>query len=403
MLTDVQCRNAKPRDKSYKLSDGFGMYLEVMPNGSRYWRLKYRFNKTEKRLSLGVYPEVSLSEAREARDKARKVLATGKDPSVAKRQEKYQAQLKAENCFEAVARQWHKSQSAKWNPEHADRVLTSLEKDVFPTLGKLPVSEITPPEILRVIKKVEQRGALETASRILQRCNSVMQYAVIHCLLDRNPAANLSKALQTREQEHYKHLAADELGEFLQKLAANTGNLHVQTVLALRLMVLTFVRTTELSQSIWEEIDFDKKEWRIPAHRMKMKIPHVVPLSKQALLILEQLKNLNGDSGYIFQHANTNRKPMSNNTMLYGMYRMGYHGRATVHGFRGTASTILNEQGFRPDVIEKQLAHREPNDVRAAYNHAEYMQERREMMQHWADYTERLEKKGAENKLKIAA
>ncbi|MGH8579596.1 MAG: tyrosine-type recombinase/integrase [Gammaproteobacteria bacterium] len=383
-LTDIQIRNAKPQEKPVRLFDGYGLYLEVAPRGGKYWRLKYRFAGKEKLLALGVYPQIGLREARERRDQARQQVAAGVDPGEARKEAKRQAGARIENALEVVAREWHEKRRGSWKPGHADRVLRSLELEIFPRLGARPMGDITPLELLETLRQVESRGALETAARVLQRVSAVYRYGIIIGRCRYNPAADLRGALEAPKFENYKALAACELPEFLRKLDAYDG--HIQTRLALKLLVLTFVRTGELRAAEWPEFNLELACWRIPAERMKMKESHLVPLSRQAVTTIEQLRLLNGRSRFLFTNQHNHEKCMSENTMLYALYRMGYHSRATGHGFRTTASTILNETGFHPDVIERQLAHRRRDQVRAAYNKAEYLPERCEMMQHWADY-----------------
>ena len=388
-LTDTTCRNAKPEKKPRKLSDGGGLYLEVMPTGSKYWRLKYRIAGKEKRLAIGVYPEVSLKEAREKRDEAKKLIREGIDPSQAKKEQKRQKIAEVEHSFENIAREWHGDQERGWTERHAHYVLKRLETDIFPALGVRAINEIKPVELLAVIKEIEKRGAMDIAKRALQTCGQVYRYAVIHGKTDYDITPGLRDGLKRPEkQKHFASLKEHELPEFLHKLKSYDGDL--QTKLALKLLILTFVRTTELRGACWEEIDVEKKEWRIPAERMKMREEHIVPLCKQSIAILKALEPISGYREHVFPNRNKPLTFISENTLLYAIYRMGYHSRATGHGFRATASTILNENNFRPDVIERQLAHGERNKVRAAYNHAEYLPERRVMMQWWGDYIERV-------------
>jgi integrase len=386
MLTDITIRNAKPKDKPYKLSDAKGMYLLIKPNGGKYWRLKYRFTNKENHLALGVYPEVTLNMARDKRDEARKVLANGVNPSQAKKDIKRQKLLSAANSFEALAREWHANQSLKWTENHAMKAMRRLEADVFPMLGARAVNEITAPELLSVIRQVEKRGALELSHRVLQMVGQIFRYGIVTGCAQRDIAADLRGALKVRKKQHYASLKPTELPEFIKKLEEYDGDL--QTKLGLKLLMLTFVRTGELRAAKWEEIDFEKKEWRIPAERMKMREMHIVPLAKQVLALLKALQAINSHSEYLFPNRNRPTTFISENTLLYAIYRMGYHSRATGHGFRATASTVLNEHGFRSDVIERQLAHAERDDVRASYNYAQYLPERHKMMQWWGDYLE---------------
>jgi len=391
-LSDAAVRNAKPKTKSYKISDGEGLFLLVMPSGSKYWRMKYFFGAKEKLLALGVYPDISLADAREGRAQARKLLAAGKDPTEAKKEEKRLIIQKHENTFEAVAREWHGNRQRKWTPKYATKTLRRLEMHVFPGLGSKAIADITPQELLSVMRKIETRGP-DIAHRLLQICGQIFSYAVITQRTVMNPAASLRGALAPLVKKNHAYIKPNELKEYLARLEAYEGAL--QTKLALKLLLLTFVRTGELRGAEWTEIDLDKAEWRIPAERMKMKDPHIVPLSRQAIAVLKKLLPLTGQWKYVFPNQHKPAGHMSENTVLYALYRMGYHLRATGHGFRSTASTVLNEHGFRPDVIERQLAHSERNHVRAAYNHAQYLPERREMMQWWADYLDKVAAKAS--------
>lgn len=389
-LTATAIRNAKPGDKPRKLTDSAGMFLLINPNGTRYWRLKYRYRGREKQLSLGVYPDVSLAEAREHREAARKLLSKEVDPSQDRKQAKRALLEAAGNSFEAVARDWHDGQRARWTHGHADAVLALLKKDVFPLIGDRPLTEVTAPDLLDAIRGIERRGAAETARKALRHCGAVFRFAIADGRGVHNPAADLAGALKAPPKvSNHAALSASELPEFLTALDTYSG--HQQTRLGLRLILLTFVRTGELRGATWDEFDLEGGTWNVPAERMKMKAPHMVPLSTQAVDVLRELHALTGRGQLLFPSQSNVRKPMSENTLLYAMYRMGYHSRATVHGFRATASTILNEQGWSPDVIERQLAHSERNKIRAAYNRAEYLTERRRMMQAWADYLDGLQ------------
>ena len=394
-LTDAKIRNAKPQAKPYKITDGEGMFLLVAPSGSKYWRLKYHFAGKEKLLAMGVYPEVSLGDARECRAQARKALAAGKDPGEAKKEAKRLSVLKSENAFEVVAREWYEQRKHQWAASSAKVVLMHLERHVFPKLGHRPIANITAPDVLSMLRVVENNGTLDTAHRVMQTCGQIFMYAIATGRAERNPVPDLRGALKTAVTKHHAYLKAADLQDFLERLESYDGGL--QTKLALRLLMLTFVRTTELRAAEWTEVDFDKCEWRIPAERMKMKELHIVPLSGQAAAVLLELKKHTGNQKYLFPNQHNLFTFMSENTMLYALYRMGYHSRTTGHGFRSTASTILNENGFPPDVIERQLAHAERNKVRAAYNHAQYMPERRTMMQWWADYLDGVAERTKEN------
>ncbi len=383
-LTDTAIRNAKAKDKPYKISDAQGMHLLIKPNGGKYWRLKYRIAGREKILALGVYPETTLAEAREKKTQARKLLATNIDPSQSKKEEKLQTLLKNENNFEAVAREWHENQTHVWTNRHAYYVMRRLETDIFPCLSVRPIADITAPELLTTIRLIEKRGATDLAHRALQTCGQIFRYAIVTSRAERDVSADLRGALKAKKVTNHAYLKESDIPKFLAKLDDYQGEELTQQ--AIRLLLLTFVRTGELRGAQWEEFSFSAKEWRIPAERMKMRQLHIVPLSSQAIEILEKIQALNLTSPYVFPGSRNYTKCMSENTILYALYRMGYHGRATGHGFRATASTILNEKSFRSDVIERQLAHGERNSVRASYNHAEYLSERRQMMQFWADY-----------------
>ena len=382
-LTDVSIRNAKPRDKAYKLFHKEGLYLLVQPTGARYWRFKYRYLGKEKLLSVGVYPEVSLKDALDKVREEKAKLKAGDDPGSLRKQTKRTKRISAANTFAAVAQDWHTAKSTGWSTGHAAKILSSLESNVFPELGDRPITELTPPEILATVRVIEKRGSLEIASRVLQRIGSVFRFAIAEGKATTDPTRDLSGALQAPKRAHFKSLSQAELPEFLRKLYAYEGT--PLTGIALQMAIRTFVRTAELRGARWEEFDTDAAEWRIPAERMKMKEGHVVPLSRQVLALLEQARPISGHREFLFPNVANPRSFMSENTMLYAIYRMGYHNRTTVHGFRATASTILNEMGYRVDVIEKQLAHTERKKSRKAYNHAQYLPDRHQMMQEWSD------------------
>lgn len=385
-LTDTAIKGAKPGNGIKKLSDGNGLTLVVYPNGSKYWVYRYRYLGKEKTLSLGIYPVVSLADARRKLFDARTLLSNGQDPSEARKASKRQAILSAENTFEAVAREWITMKGAAWTPRYAEFVIGRLEKDIFPSLGPRPIKDITAPELLSAVRLIEKRGALDLAGRAMQCCGQIFMYGIATGRAERNPANDLKGALKTHVKKNHAHLKAIELPAFIQKVRAYDTR-HPQTKLAVTLLMLTFVRTTELRGATWEELDLDKAEWRIPADRMKMRRDHIVPLSRQAVTAFRELQRLNGEWKYVFPNPYKPIKYMSENAILYALYRMGYHSRTTGHGFRHTASTILNESGlFSGDAIERQLAHVQGNKVRGAYNHAEYLPERRKMMQWWADY-----------------
>jgi integrase len=400
-LTDVKIRSAKPREKSYKLSDSGGLYLEVSATGGKYWRWKYRFAGKEKRLAFGVYPDVTLKMARDKRDSARQQLGAGIDPGEARKAEKV-AQAGAET-FEAIAREWHAKFSQGWIPSHGDRILRRLENDIFPWLGKRPIAEIKAPELLAVLRRIESRGALETTHRAMQNCGQVFRYAVATGRAERDPTGDLRRALPPPKEKHHASIIDPKrIAELLRAIDSYQG--FFATKCALQLAPLVFVRPGELRKAQWREIDLDKGEWRIPAERMKMREQHIVPLSRQAAEILRELEPLTNRPMpsrpnapcYVFPSARTRERPMSENTILAALRRMGYtKEEMTGHGFRSMASTLLHEQGWNHQVIERQLAHAERNAVSAAYNFAEHLPERRKMMQAWADYLDGL-KGGAE-------
>ena len=396
-LTDTAIRKAKPEAKPYKMADGGGMYLEVMPNGSKYWRLKYRHAGKEKRLALGVYPDTTLAEARDRSEQARKQIANGTDPSAAKQTQKRQAKVTAANTFEAVALEWVEIMANHWTEGHKALTLRTLEQDAFPSLGRRPIAEITPSELLATMRAIEKRGALEIAGRVLQRCSAVFRYAIATDRCNSNPATELRGALKKPKRTHYTTIEKGGFPALLRDIDAYQGS--PLTTYALQLMALTFTRTSELIEAKWSEIDLKRAEWVIPAERMKMRRPHLVPLSQQALAVLKNAAKLTSHMEHVFPNRNEPTKPASKAIILRALGRMGYTGKMTGHGFRSAASTMLNEHktkwGIHRDVIELQLAHVEKNASRAAYNFAEYLDERRAMMQQWADYLDKL-KAGAE-------
>lgn len=392
MLTDTSIKNAKPGEKARKLSDEKGLVLLVNPNGSKWWRFRYRFDGKEKMLGFGVYPEVTLKEAREKRDEARKILRNGIDPSQAKKAQK--ASDSGADSFETIAREWFAKFSPTWTPSHGDRILRRLERDIFPWIGKRPIGEIKAPELLTVLRRIEERGAVETAHRASQNCGQVFRYAVATGRAERDPTGDLRGSIPPTKQKHHASITDPrEIGALLRAIDAYEGGLIVRC--ALRLAPLVFVRPGELRKAQWSEINWDKSEWVIPAERMKMREKHIVALSRQSLEILRELQPLTGDGKYLFPSPRTSDRPMSDNAILSALRRMGYTGdQMTGHGFRSMASTLLNEQGWHRDAIERQLAHAERDSIRAAYNYAEHMPERRRMMQSWADYLGELRKGG---------
>ncbi|NML85609.1 integrase arm-type DNA-binding domain-containing protein [Polaromonas sp.] len=387
-LTDTAIKKAKPGPSPAKLSDGRGMYLLVTENGSKLWRWKYRADGKEKVMALGSYPDVSLAQAREAMGTARKLLATGSDPMAQRKADKLAKQSAAENSFQTVALLWWDQWRSAKSSRHADDVHKRLKADVFPAIGKRPVSDIQAPELVAMVKGIASRGALDIAKRALQTSGQVFRYAIAHGLAQRNPATDIKPAdiLASRKVGNYARLDAKELPQLLRHMEAYQG--ASVTRLAMRLMALTFVRTSELIGARWAEFDLEAGRWDIPPERMKMKTLHVVPLSSQAVTVLQTLQLVSGHGALVFPGERDHEKPMSNNTILKALERMGYKGRMTGHGFRGIASTVMHEMGFNHAHIELQLAHQERDQVSAAYNHATYLKERAKMMQHWGDYLE---------------
>ncbi len=374
MLSDAKCKNAKPTDKQQKLSDAGGLYLLVLPSGGKSWRMAYRFGGKQKSLYIGQYPAVGLADARDKREAARKKLAAGKDP----------AEPDDAEDFETVGRRWYETNKGKWVPAHAERVLSRIERDVFPQIGSRPVDAIDATEIVALLRKVEERGALDIVRRMKQSVSSIFKFAIAEGLTKHNPAADVGAALKPKPKvKHFAKLKQNEIPDLVRKIHGYHG--EAQTRLALLFTLHTFVRTTETRLAAWKEFeDLDGPEplWRIPEERMKMGREHLVPLSPQALELVRQIRRLsNGELLF-----GSMEEPMSQNTMIFALYRMGYHSRLTVHGFRGMASTVLNEAGWNRDWVEMQLAHVEENEVRGAYNSAEYIEGRREMMRWWSDY-----------------
>lgn len=389
-LSALAVKNAKPAEKPYKLTDGGGLYLLVQPTGSKLWRLDYRFAGRRKTLAVGPLTDVSIAEAREAREEARRLLRAGEDPSAVKQARRAAAVVEAgKPTFEQAARTWMKARRARWRSATSwARVENRFVKDVFPVVGHLPVDEVEPRHMLDIARTLEARGAVESARRLMNHCGDVFTMAIAEGMAERDPTRDILKALRTKPRpKHRAALWADDLPEFFRRLAAYDG--EEQTRLALEVIVYTFVRTVELREARWEEfgdLDAEEPTWRIPGERMKMDRDHIVPLAPRVVAILKRLREIAGDSEFVLP-SRLGASVMSENTMLGAMWRMGYKGRATVHGFRRTASTTLNESGlFNEDWIERQLAHIEGNSVRRAYNAAEWLGPRRQMMLWWADF-----------------
>ncbi|WP_145511566.1 tyrosine-type recombinase/integrase [Yersinia kristensenii] len=404
-LSDVKVRTAKPEAKAYKLTDGDGMVLLVHPNGSKYWRLRYRFDGKEKMLALGIYPEVTLADARARRDEARKQLANGIDPSDKKKTDKIeQAETRT---FKEVAIEWHAT-NKKWSKDHSNRVLKTLEDNLFPSIGKCNIAELKTRDLLAPIKAVEKSGRLEVASRLQQRTTAIMRYAVQSGLTDYNPAQEMAGAVATAKRQHRPALELSRTPELLHRIDTYTG--RPLTRLAIEMTLLVFIRSSELRFARWPEIDFETAMWTIPADReplegvkhshrgSKMRTPHLVPLSRQAVAVLEKIKRLNGNRDLIFVGDHDPRKPMSENTVNNALRVMGYDTKVEVcgHGFRTMACSSLIESGiWSKDAVERQMSHQERNSVRASYIHkAEHLGERRLMVQWWADYLDANREKG---------
>jgi integrase len=389
-LTDTEIRKAKAKGKAYRMGDGGGLYLFVTAPGGKLWRWKYRFEGREKLMSFGSYPDVSLSLARERHVEARKLLASGTDPMAERKAEK----AAAENSFQSIARAWWEHWQDGKNLRHAVQVKRRMEADILPYLGARPIAAIEAPELVAMTKAIERRGARDIAKRALETTGQIFRYAIAHGYARRNPASEIRPAdiLKSTRKVNYARVDARELPNLLRSIEVYQGT-HV-TRLALKLMALTFVRTSELIGARWAEFDLEACRWDIPAERMKMRTPHIVPLARQALDVLDTLRTLTGQSEWLFPGDRNARKSMSNNTILKALERMGYKGRMTGHGFRGLASTVLHEQGFNHEHIELQLAHAPRNAVSAAYNHALYLEPRAKMMQEWADYLEQTQRGG---------
>ncbi|WP_272681029.1 tyrosine-type recombinase/integrase [Providencia sp. PROV129] len=382
LLTDIQIRKAKPKDKVYTLNDGNGLSLLIEPNGSKGWRFRYRFAGKPKMISFGVYGQISLADARRKRDKAKKQLSDGIDPSDARKSEKITQKYAAENTFKAVAIEWHASKCSTWSKGYASEILRCFENDVFPFIGSRPIDQLAPLELLAVLQKIEKRGALEQASKIRRRCGEVFRYAVITGRAKYNPAPDLSGAMNKPETKHFPFLQESEIPDFVKALNNYQGSKI--TKYATQLLMLTGVRTVELRFAEWSEFDFENALWEIPKERMKKRRPHLVPLSPQVLEILDKLKVISGNYSLLFPGRNDARKPISDASINKVIAKIGYKGRLTGHGFRHMMSTILHEKGFDSAWIELQLAHVDKNSIRGIYNHAQYLEQRKGMLTFYA-------------------
>jgi site-specific recombinase, phage integrase family len=388
-LNDRQIKNAKPAEKPFKLNDGKGLYLYINTSGGKLWRFDFSHNGKRKTLSIGKYPTISLVEARQAAENARRLLVSGQDPSEAKQQAKRERQTAALNTFESIARRWHSDNLIRWKENHAARVLRYFETDVFPVIGAMSIQEIRVSDIKAVLDGVMVRGVNNTAEKIREWTGAIFDYAVMLEIVETNPAYSLRKYIPAKQTDHRPALSREELTEFFRRLIL--AEIEPQNRIALILNMLTFLRSTELRGGQWNEIDFDAAVWTVPAQRMKHektapKPPHAVPLADWTLELLAELKEITGNTPFLFPSRTKTDGVISDATIGRIIERMGYKGRVTPHGFRSLASSVLNEQGFNPDAIERQLAHIENNKIRAAYNRADYLTERKEFMQWYSDF-----------------
>ncbi len=394
MLTNLDCKNAKPKDKPYKMADSGSLFMLVNTNGAKHWRFKYRHMGKEKLLALGPYPLISLVEARQGRDDAKRLLLKGIDPMVKKQDIQREAIRNADNTFKVVALDWHEKQIERWSEHHALNVMRRLNVDIFPYIGNRPIADIDAPELLAVLRKIEKRGALEVTSRAKEICGQIFRYGIATGKCNRDVAADLKGALKVRKEKHYPALSIKEMPEFLEALEVNKPRLYARTIRAIKLLMLTFVRTSELIEAKWSEFDLKNGQWEIPAERMKMRKAHIVPLSRQVVQLLREQKEETGhiNTDWIFPSQVRPKEHMSDNTILFAITkRLGYKGRMTGHGFRALAmSTIKEKLGYRHEVVDRQLAHVHQSKVDRAYDRAQFLDDRRKMMQEWADYLEKI-------------
>lgn len=381
-LTELAIKHLKPREKPYRVADSGGLCLEVTPSGGKLWRWRYKFQGKAQLLSIGKYPAITLAQARRLRDEAREKAKAGKHLTREKKADKLRQAYDGINTFEVIARDWQDIKEKGLNKKYSDQRLKLLERLVFPMIGALPITEITIPDVVRVVEKIGKRGTIVTAKRVKQVISQIFRYAAQKGLCTQNPASDLRDILPRRERKHHACVHPDDFPELLQAIARRKTDL---SKFALQLLALTFVRTNELFGARWEEFNWEDKEWHIPKERMKMKRPHVVPLAEQTIKILNELKTLTGDTPYVFYSSKNKQRYISNSTVLMALRRMNYENRMTGHGFRTMASTILNEKGYGRDVIERQLAHEDNDKIRSAYNRAEYLPQRKKMMQDYAD------------------
>ena len=397
-LTDTQVKNAKPKDKTYTLADGGGMYLEIAPTGSRIWRMSYRQpDGKNTRLTFGAYPEVSLLDARKKRMDARELKAKGKDPAQARRVEKAVKAIAAANTFQAVAYEWYANRLETWQPRTATNVLHRLEKDVFPLIGKYPIADIKAPVMLDVLRQIEKRGALDMAKRQGQVCSQIFRFAIASGKAEIDPVPSLRGALRATAKGHHAAITPDELPEFIRAFEKIEGRMFVPTKVMFRLMMLTFVRTSELTETPWTEIDLENESWVIDWHRMKMgkkkvnprKVSHHVFLPRQGWKLLRELHAITGNNKYLFPNQRDHEKPATNFGILAALKRMGYSGKMTGHGFRSLAMGVIKERlGYRHEVVDRQLSHASGDAYGEAYDRALFLDERKIMMQQYADYLE---------------
>lgn len=390
-LNDQKCKHAASEEKPRKLFDGGGLYLEIMPTGSKLWRLKYRYGGKEKRLSFGKYPTITLESARNKRHKAKVLLSDDIDPAVARQEEKLRKGISAANTFEAVAREWLEKKVGEVKAKTHKNIVDRLEMNLFPKIGKLPIQSINAPILIEALKPIEKRGALDTLKRLRQYSSQIFRFAIAQGKATYNPAPDIIESLKTRPAQHFKAMHLEELPKFIDKIERNEVRLFRQTCLGLKLMILTFTRKAELSHARWKEMNFEDERWLIPAERMKMGKEHIIPLSKQALNIFVELKEMNGDREFVFPSLHKPMKPMNEDTLLRALYKLGYKGTATIHGFRSLAmTTIMEKLGYRYEVPDLQLAHGKGNKIRQAYDRTQFLEERTKMMQDWADYLDGL-------------
>jgi integrase len=390
-LTDSACRNAKPAKKLYKLADSEGLCLRVTPEGGKYWVLRYRFDGKQKDLSLGVYPSTPLQEARQKRDNAKKLLKEGNDPSVMKVITRKSSLISSRTNFKQVAEEWLAVWGAGVSPRYKGLVKSRLEKDIFPEIGKIPIDMVSTPQFLNAIRHVQQRGAIETGVRLRQACEAIFRFARASGVTKNNPAQDIQDALVTPKTGHFSAIEASDLPKFLQKLSDQSLGIGIETRCAIRLLMLTFVRTAELLNARWDEIDLENATWVIQGERTKKQRDHIVPLSRQACDILKLLRQMTKGE-YVLPGRHGHQKTLCNNAILAGLYRMGYKGKMTGHGFRALAmSTIKEKLGYRHEVVDRQLAHVPGNKVTAAYDRAKFLEDRRKMMQEYADYIEKVD------------